>query len=162
MHKILTPVDGSVHSVKALKIASDLALKYNGRVFILHVLLRGKDAKGLLALNVSSLFDDRLREILKKAEAANLGPAPDELLDKVGQIILEQSAERAQHYGIEFELLPLLKGTPADEIINTQQKIEAGTIVMGARGVSYAEDTTFGSVSQDVFNRADCTCISVK
>ena len=27
MHKILIPVDGSVHSIKALRIASDLAAK---------------------------------------------------------------------------------------------------------------------------------------
>ncbi|WP_299818877.1 universal stress protein [uncultured Roseibium sp.] len=162
MHKILIPVDGSIHSMKALKIASDLATKYQGRLCILHVLLRGKAASDLMALDISSQFDKPLQQILNKAISANLGPAPDKILNKVGEIILDHFAEKARTHGVAFELLPIVSGKPADEILKMQEKLEAGTIVMGARGVSHSDSSTFGSVSQEIFNRAQCTCISVK
>ena len=38
--KILVPVDGSKHSVKAVELASDIASKYDAEVILLHVLLR--------------------------------------------------------------------------------------------------------------------------
>ncbi|MCV0429125.1 MAG: universal stress protein [Roseibium sp.] len=162
MHKILIPVDGSIHSMKALRIASDLAGKYQGRLYICHVLLRGKDASDLMALEISSQFDKPLHQILTKAISANLGPAPDKILRKVGQIIVDHFAEKARNQGVELETIPILSGNPADEIVKMQQKIEAGTIVMGARGVTHSDGSTFGSVSQEIFSRAKCTCISVK
>jgi len=162
MHKILMPVDGSIHSMKALKIASDLTSKYQGRLYILHALLRGKDASGLMALDISSQFDKPLQQILNKAISANLGPAPDKILQKVGQIIIDHFADKAQIQGVEFEVLPILSGEPVEEILKMQQKIEAGTIVMGARGVTQSDSSSFGSISQEVFSRAQCTCISVK
>ena len=162
MHKILIPVDGSIHSMKALRIAADLATKYQGRLYICHVLLRGKDANDLMALDISSQFDKPLHQILNKAISANLGPAPDKILHKIGQIILDHFAEKASSHDIAFETLDILDGKPADEILKVQKEIEAGTIVMGARGVTHSENSTFGSVSQEIFNRANCTCISVK
>ena len=39
--KILVPVDGSAHSIKAAELASDLAAKYGAEILLLHVLLRG-------------------------------------------------------------------------------------------------------------------------
>ncbi|MBO6512289.1 MAG: universal stress protein [Roseibium sp.] len=162
MHKILIPVDGSIHAMKALKVASDLATKYQGRLYILHILLRGKDASDLMELDISSQFDQHLQKLMNTAIVADLGPAPDKVLQRVGQIILDHFAERAAKQGAAFEVLPITSGSPADEILKTQQKIEAGTIVMGARGVTQSDLATFGSVSQEVFNRAQCTCISVK
>ncbi|WP_417689137.1 universal stress protein [Roseibium sp.] len=162
MHKILIPVDGSVHSMKALRIASDLAIKYRGRLYILHVLLRGKDARDLMALDISRQFDKPLQQLLNKAISANLGPAPDKLLHKIGQIILDHFAEKAGSQGVEFETLPILGGKPADEVVAMQEKLQASTIVMGARGVTHSDGSTFGSVSQEIFRRANCTCISVK
>lgn len=162
MHKILIPVDGSVHSIKALRIASDLAAKYQGRLLICHVLLRGKDASDLMALDVSGQFDAPLHKILNRAVSANLGPAPDKILHKIGQIILDHAAEKARSHGVDFETLPILSGKPADAIVKAQKELEAATIVMGARGVTPSDSATFGSVSQDVFSRAGCTCISVK
>ncbi|WP_422040688.1 universal stress protein [Roseibium sp.] len=162
MHKILIPVDGSVHSIKALRIASDLAAKYQGRLLICHVLLRGKDASDLMALDISGQFDAPLHKILNKAVSANLGPAPDKILHKIGQIILDHAADKARSHGVGFETLPILTGKPADAIVRAQKELEAATIVMGARGVTPSDSSTFGSVSQEVFSRAGCTCISVK
>ena len=45
--KILVPVDGSAHSVKAAELASDLAVKYGAEIVLLHVLLRGHMPEGL-------------------------------------------------------------------------------------------------------------------
>ncbi|MEM5584072.1 universal stress protein [Roseibium sp. AS2] len=162
MQKILLPVDGSIHSMKALKIASDLTAKYQGRLYILHSLLRGKDASGLMALDISSQFEKPLQQVLNKAMSANMGPAPDKVLYKIGQIILDHFGDKARAQGVAFELLPIVSGKPADEILKMQEEIEAGTIVMGARGVTPSDSSTFGSISQEVFSRAQCTCISVK
>lgn len=162
MHKILTPVDGSVHSLKALKIASDLAVKYNGRVILLHILMKGKLAKDLLSLDIAQKFDEKLINVLKKANAIEAGPAPNEVLAMVAQTILKHAASRAEHFGANYEIADVLEGRPADVIVEMEQSLKAGTIVMGARGVPSDQDSFFGSVSQEVFSRAQGTCISVK
>ncbi|MGI9462359.1 MAG: universal stress protein, partial [Aestuariivirgaceae bacterium] len=75
--KILVPVDGSPHSVKAVELASDLASKYGAEIILLHVLLRGHMPDGLkkaLEIEVGK----------RKASADNLVNIPQEIMARVG------------------------------------------------------------------------------
>ena len=162
MSIILVPVDGSGHAMKALHIACDLAEKYGGRIIILHVLMEGRQASDILKMRIAETFDPKLRAALQTAAETPPGNIPEELTWPVGEIILENAANRVQRRGLEAEIHDLVIGNPAENILLAQTQIGAGTIVMGSRGVSASSASSFGSVSNRVFARAECTCLSVK
>lgn len=162
MQKILVPVDGSHHALKALHIASDLTEKYGGSILLLHILNADKPAVKLLGLATVNTFGSNLTDILGKIVKGNLGPVPHNILEAVGEKILAQAATRVRRRGLEVEVLRIEIGTPSEIILKTQKCHEASTIVMGCRGVSNSKKSAFGSVSQNVFTQATCTCLSVK
>ena len=161
MHTILVAVDGSSHALKALQIACDLAEKYGGRIALLHVLVEGRRAGELSKLAVAGLFNDDLKARLADA-AKDDEPASPHLLEAVGREVLDNAADRVRRRGLEADLLEIHVGDPADSILRAQKSTEAGTIVMGCRGGNTSGRSSFGSVSRAVFERADCTCLSVK
>lgn len=162
MYKALVPIDGSTHSMKAVQIACDLVSKYGGWIALVHVLARGKEADDLLALGVASAFDSQLMGVLEKAQRQSLGPAPDQVLRRVADAVLTHAASKIERLSVEVKVLPVATGDPADAILNAQAQVEANTIVMGSRGLAASQASSFGSVSQKVFNLAPCTCLSVK
>lgn len=162
MHTILVPVDGSDHALKALHIACDLAEKYGGRLALLHVLAEGRSASQLLELASANTFGRELTAALRQAAekpAGRVGPA---LLKAVGAKILGQASARAGRRNVEVKILEMEQGEPAEAILVAQKRTGAGTIVMGCRGVGASNDSSFGSVSHRVFEKAGCTCVSVK
>ncbi len=163
MHTILVPVDGSVHSMKALHIACDLAQKYGGRIELLHIITKGKQAKSLLELSIARNFDPGLKSILRAEADKNPGTASDETLKAVGKKIVEQAAGKIRHRDIEFNIMPMESGNPVENILVALMKTGASTIVMGSRGAGdKSGKSSFGSVSHAIFEKAKCTCLSVK
>lgn len=79
-----------------------------------------------------------------------------------GQKILDQAASRVSRRGIDVDVLDLGMGDPAECILIAHKSAGASTIVMGCRGTRRDGESAFGSVSSTVFERAECTCISVK
>lgn len=159
MAAILVPVDGSAHALKALLIACDLADKYGARVALLHVLDPNRPAADILRLPVASSLPAGLTASLKKTAG---GPVADDLLIAVGEKILADAETRVQRRSLETHSFAIERGDPAENILVAAQHAGANTIVMGCRGLSDEETATFGSVSQKVFQKAECTCISVK
>ncbi len=135
MSVILIPVDGSTHSLKALHIACDLADKYGSDIALLNIIAIGRNDH---PLNVDEA------DIVR------------------GQQILERASVGAELRGIACNVLPIEKGDPAEAILISAKKLSASTIVMGCRGTTNGSGGSFGSVSQTVFARSECTCISVK
>ena len=162
MHAILVPVDGSAHAAKALHIACDLAGKYGGRIALYHALARDKPARDLLRLTAAKSFGPKLTEALQQAAESPPQPLPDDMLRAIGQKILEASAAKARQRGVEAETLSIETGDPSEGILVAARTAGANTIVMGCRGLSDTDASSFGSVSNTVFQKADCTCISVK
>ncbi len=162
MPAILVPVDGSVHALKALHIACDLASKYGGQVALFHVLAHGKSAKELLRLPAAKGFGPKLTAMLEKSVENSSPKLPDNILKAIGEKILNEAAAKVHRLGLETNILSMESGDPAESILVAAKRAGANTIVMGCRGVSDAESSSFGSVSQTVFQKADCTCISVK
>ena len=132
MHKILVPVHGSGHALKALQIACDLADKYG---VLLHVLAGRRQASKLLALPVANIFGPKLKEVLAAVDD-QLAPVPDSVRKAVGEAILKHGAERVTRRGIKVEVLDLESGDPADSILLGHKRVSATTIVMSCRGAS--------------------------
>jgi nucleotide-binding universal stress UspA family protein len=169
--KILVPVDGSEHSVKAVELASDLASKYDAQVILLHVLLRGHMPDGLKkALDV---------EVGKRATSAdNLVNMPQEILarvgskkdtqlslkelDYIGKYVLSSVAGICKDKGVNSIDQRVEEGNPAKVIIKAAEDSKADMIVMGNRGLSDFQGMLVGSVSHKVSHLAKCTCVTVR
>ena len=162
MHNILVPVDGSLHALKALHIACDLAEKYGGSIVLLHVISKEKSIHDLLDLAIADTFGPKVRTKLQQIASQGNAGAPKALLRAVGQKILEQAEGKVRRLGLEVQVLEMEEGDPVENILLARQRTNANTIVMGARGVSTKGNGSFGSVSHTVFAKAPCTCLSVK
>ena len=162
MHAILVPVDGSAHAAKALHIACDLASKYGGRIALFHALARDKQAQDLLSLKDAGSFGSDLTAALQRAAKGPAQQLPDDVLRAVGDKILQACAGKARQRGVEAEALAIETGDPSEGILLAARAEGANTIVMGCRGLRDADSSSFGSVSNTVFQKAGCTCISVK
>ncbi len=79
-----------------------------------------------------------------------------------GQKILDEAESRVTRRGIDVDVLDLATGNPAECVLIAHRSSGASTIVMGCRGTRREGESAFGSVSSTVFERAECTCISVK
>lgn len=162
MHNILVPVDGSIHALKAAHIACDFAQKYEGKVSLLYVVPREKNAEKFLSLKVSSSYGPKLKSLLEAQSKAGEGLASPAVIAAIGEIILSQAARKVRHQGVEVSVLPLAHGEVVEQILAHIKSVGASVVVLGSRGVSYANDSAFGSVSNAVFAQAECTCLAVK
>ncbi|MCF6302254.1 MAG: universal stress protein [Devosiaceae bacterium] len=162
MQTILVPVDGSVHALKAVHIAGDLVEKYDGKIHLLYVVDEAKQAEKLLNLMVAKNFGPKLRSLLQAQAKGASGKASKAVIKAVGQKILEQAAAKVRHRGLSARILAIEEGDPVEAILIATKAIHANTIVLGSRGVSQSKRSSFGSVSNAVFERAECTCLAVK
>jgi nucleotide-binding universal stress UspA family protein len=161
VYKILVPVDGTDHSMKALHIACDLADKYKARIILLHILTKGKKAQDILDLAISGMLDPKLKVELRNLADKGSDPLSIGLLKEIGKNILEIATGKVHRGGLETEVLAIAEGNAAENILIAHKLVAASTIVMGSRGIrgSTPEEA---SVSHTVFAKAECTCISVK
>ena len=169
--KILVPVDGSPHSVKAVELASDLASKYEAEIILLHVLLRGHMPDGLkkaIEIEVGSrkTSSDHLVNMPQQI-MARVGSKKDtqfslEELNYIGKYVLSSVATICQDKGIATIKKRVEEGNPANVIIKIAEEMPADMIVMGNRGLSDLKGILVGSVSHKVSHLAKCTCVTVR
>lgn len=173
-NKLLCPIDGSDHALKALDLAADMAQKYDAELIILHVPHRAENAEALrrfaevegLAKHVNVELD-RLRTMdfrvgVKSESAFDEAVVSSRLLIEVGQHIVDEASERARRKGLEKVDIRLEGGDPAGRILDTIRDEGIDCVVMGSRGLGDLQGLFLGSVSHKVSNHAPCTCITVK
>lgn len=169
--KILVPVDGSPHSVKAVELASDLASKYEAEIVLLHVLLRGHMPDGLkkaieIEVGTRKTSSDHLVNMPQQI-LARVGSKKDlqlslEELNYIGKHVLSSVASICRDKGIATIQERVEEGNPANIIIKVAEEIPADMIVMGNRGLSDLKGILVGSVSHKVSHLAKCTCVTVR
>lgn len=172
--KILVPTDGSEHAKKAVMLASDIAGKYRARLVLLHVLLDGSTAAELRNLVKVRKLPKSVVEAMNQAEdiqksaaampegVSILIPLPDEVLEAVGNAILDDAEAVARKHGAKGIKRSLMRGRAAECILSSAKKEKANMIVMGSRGLGNLRGMLVGSVSHKVGNLSDCTCVTVK
>ncbi len=169
---ILCPTDGSEHANKALRLAVDLARKYDARLLLVHILLRNVDTRELrrfaeteglsktVAGEISRLMDvDSRVEIVRLRDLTTISSG---VLVDIGEHILALAKFEADNCGVRDVSATVLDGDPAERILEHAERERADCIVMGSRGLSDMKGSVLGSVSHKVSNRAACTCITVK
>jgi len=136
--KILVPLDGSEYSIKALEVAVQIALKFNGKITLIHVYSLGG-------------FSFRATSIKEFVEA----------IRKTGVDILADGEKRAKAQGVSVETV-LLEGHIVGQIIKVCREGKFDLVVIGARGLSKIEELVLGSVSDGVTRHSCCPVLVVK
>ena len=137
---ILVPVDGSEHSDRAVKYATEIALKFNAKITLLHVYsLTPLITSSTLAPTISDMTPDTINLISQKVK-------------KDAKKILNQAKIIAQTKDV-FVIGLLKEGEVVSEILNIVDAKKVDLIVMGARGLGGIKKLILGSISEAVVHK---------
>lgn len=128
MKRILVAIDGSDPSLKAARMAADIALRFGARLTLVHVvpkLLLPPDVYGLTLAEVE-------REHRAYAE---------KLLQKAVSFLAEPAVEMSS---------TILYGAPAESIAEEAAAQDVGMVVVGSRGHGAVSRLFLGSVSDRI------------
>jgi nucleotide-binding universal stress UspA family protein len=171
---ILVATDGSDHAQRALDLAADIAVKYDGTLILLHVMdtRSTSDAERHMA---DVEFADRLAGYGLGGEVeSTLGMAGipvflrthsdrDAVIKKViGEGVLDQAAAHARALGVRSVETVLETGDPAHVVVATAEARGANLIVIGSRGLSDLRGLLLGSVSHKVNHLSGITVVTVR
>ncbi len=136
LEKVLLPIDGSEHSMRAVETVKELSHVGGGEVIVLHL---------------------REREI-SRAGAYDL-ETPDEATDLVDRVVRDLKDAGVSARG---EVRTTMFGNAAREILAQAEAERVGLIVMGSRGLSDFGALLLGSVTHKVIHLAGCPVLVVR
>ncbi len=141
--KILVPVDGSRHSIEALKIAIDYAKTKGADVHL---------------INVVSLYTNIDLEI-----SASARERLSEKMSRQGESIIEHSNNILISEGVlSVKKNIVLSASVHDAIIDYAETEGIDLIIIGSRGLSPSTRFKLGSVASMVVRNAPCSVYVVK
>lgn len=141
--KILVPIDGSDHSIVALKNAAKLAISLVAGITIFHV-IHHFTGHQTYSGKMGAVYHQLREHVKEEAEA-----------------IMEKARNEIKSYSSSFEE-KLVWGDPADEITKEAQQGNYDLIIIGSRGLSEVKGWVLGSVSQRVVRHANCHVLVIK
>ena len=143
--KILFCSDFSLDADSAFHAALDLAERYGGLLYLLHVLPAA----------------DNLADALEgHPEAPKDNPDDRETIEQTKQKLIDRYLHRLGGYS-HYDFL-VLKGVPIVEIVRFARSQEVDLIVLGAAGSSKSNKLHFGSTAENVARRAPCTVMCIR
>lgn len=140
--RILVPIDGSEHSLKALEIAKELGEKFQSEIYIL------------------SVIQEITRIDPVPASYAVIDVIPEGAVDITTQI-LEKAEMNLRPYGYKIHTEYKI-GKPAEEILKYADNKDISLIVIGNRGLGAFSRTFLGSVSNKVINNTKRPVLLIK
>jgi nucleotide-binding universal stress UspA family protein len=147
LEKILLGTDGSANSRKALAFAVEMASQYDSQLYVLHVI-------PTMGIPV---------EVLEYLSAEDIDDSPASFyLEKIGQKIIQQSENECKITGCKNVHTIVLRGDPADKIIEVAKDKQIDIIILGSRGLRGIKGRLLGSVSRKVSHASECSCLIVK
>ena len=148
--KILVPLDGSEHSMHALKKAVQIAKKFDGKITLIYVcsIVHPVSSSSITMVETST---STLELVSRLAETAR----------ETGASILADGEKRVKTKGVQVVTV-LREGHAVKEILNTAKEGKFDLIVMGARGLSMIKEIFLGSVSHGVTIHSHCPVLVVK
>ena len=144
--KIVVGLDGSATSETALRLACDLAQKYDSEIHLVHTPQPQTvgSAMGAFAdyhTAPTTLSDAKIKEAAEK--------------------IVNSGKAIAKEYNLTITQTHMELGNPADEIIVYAEVCAADLIVTGRRSLSSIGSRLLGSTSKRVNDLANCACLTV-
>ncbi|TCT20877.1 nucleotide-binding universal stress UspA family protein [Melghiribacillus thermohalophilus] len=132
----IVPVDGSEHSVKALKYALDIAEETNSDI---------------LLVNVQPSYQNvhYVKRFIKESQLA-------EYREMMAKEVFEKMEPHIKDAKVNIEKKMLI-GLPEKEIIKAAEELPGCTgIIMGSRGLGMMKSKVLGSVSYSVLHESSC------
>lgn len=146
LNHILVATDASGPSNRAIKLAADLAARYDATLHLLHV-IRDMDLPP---------------DLKKMAEVEEIQGARQDVLEFVAKKILNDAKDRARSGGAKRIETAIGAGDPASAIIAEAKARQADLIVMGTRGLGQIKGALMGSVSRKVSNMSGINLLMVR
>lgn len=141
---ILVPTDFSEPSERALQQAVELAKEFGSSIHLVHVTTQDADHMPMFFLD-----DEKVGEIKKHLEEYN-----NQLMqNKIDKYLRGQNIE----YSVYFK-----SGSPYDEILRLADKLKTDLIVISSKGKSALEGFFFGSTTEKVVRKANCSVFVVR
>ena len=149
---ILVPVDGSEHSSRAIKYATEIASKFNSKLTLLHAYFF------TLPVTTSPVLPEAPHYAVMTQESINV---LSQKTKKDANQILVQATNLVKEKNVIVKSL-LREGRVVPEIIKILETEKVDLIVMGARGISGIKKLFLGSTSEEVIKKANCPVLIVK
>lgn len=165
-NSIAVAIDGSQHARKALAMAIDVAARYQAKLAIVHVLLRGESPDAVRKLAETERLAEPIE--VKPVRTATIGITffPEyvtgDSLERLGNTLLENAVARARAHGLTEVDATLADGDPARTIVKYAESSDIDLIVMGSRGLGNLKEILIGSVSSRIHELSHCACLLVK
>ncbi|MFI5295733.1 MAG: universal stress protein [Thermodesulfovibrionales bacterium] len=138
MKKILIAHDGSKSSEKALKKAFQIAETFGSSLTVLSV--------------IPELYLTELMEMDRVRILDTMAKETREMMEKI----------KAKSKHVKSLKTVIKQGDPADEILNTAERMKADVIITGSHGRHGAQRFLLGSVSSKIVDHAECDVLVVK
>ncbi len=146
--KIMVAVDGTEHSDKALDFACDLSKSKAAELVIAHVQTE----------HGAPVVPDELKRF---GEVEKVKITEDQMLRMAANDVLNEAQRKARGLGVTDSKTVLCEGDPAGSLVALASSESADMLVLGSRGVTNLDGLLFGSTSQAVEHKADCTVVVV-
>ena len=169
---ILCALDGSGNANKALKLAIEMAQKFDARLVLFHVLMRHLDPDEVRRFSeIEGLAKETIIEVkriqtvdsrIEVGHAYDVPHISSNTLVEIGQQILKSGQAQGAGKGVSNIKTILADGDPAARILACAKEENIDCIILGSRGLSDIQALLQGSVSRKVSNRAKCTTIAVR
>ncbi|MBD3664458.1 universal stress protein [Sulfitobacter aestuariivivens] len=143
---IVVGFDGSEPSQNALKLACDLAKKYDSKVHVSHT---PKHETVAFALGAVAGY-----------HAATTMPKPAEIKEAAEKVFATANAI-AKEAGQDSIETHQGEGDPAHDMLDVANAVNADLIVTGRRGLGNMGAMMLGSTSAHVAHHAKCACLTV-
>jgi len=142
--KILLATDGSEEARLAAQAAAELSKDTGSEVHVAYVVPSPAELRG------HHLYSEEvMRSVLEQAEGE-------------ARALLDEQAERIRSGGGKVAETHLRTGRPDKEIVRLSEDLEAGTIVIGSRGLGALSRALMGGVSDSVVKHAHCPVFVVR
>jgi nucleotide-binding universal stress UspA family protein len=144
---ILLATDGSEEAQVAAKTAADLTKSTNSElhlIYVGHMPSIFYESPGTMALDPD--LQSRMEEEAEEAARTSL----------------EKQVQKIREAGIEVAAIHTSVGFPDVEIVGLAERLGAGLIVMGSRGLGPLKRALMGSVSDSVVRHAHCPVLVVR
>jgi nucleotide-binding universal stress UspA family protein len=151
--KILVPLDGSEHSLKALEKATQIAKKFSGSITLIHVY---SVTVTPIILPEPTLSTPGV-PVLTSAEVSRVAEAARQ----TGNRVLDDGEEKVKAEEVPVSKI-LVEGHAVQEIGRAAKEGNFDLIVIGARGISRIRELFLGSVTDAVVHHAVCPVLVVK
>jgi len=166
---IVLATDGSEHARHAHKMAIDLAIKYDSKLTIVHVLTHDHPAAEMERMievehlvDTVPVYNTDLGGVSMAFGRALGGVKEARIIIALGEQITKNVTIDAEEAGVKAVASEIRSGDYANSILEIADKVDADMIVMGRRGLSTLRGFVTGSVSHKVSQRANCSVLIVK